>query len=769
MIKKFIKIKGVGKFADFNLAPTSTWNGELSRVNIVYSENANGKTTLSSIFRSLRDNNNQLITARKTFGLPDNQEINILTDVGNKKFEAGKWSSNLPELEIFDIFFINESVFSGLEISSEHKKNLHKFVMGAEGIRLTSEINDVKTKIEKEIQNLNEIENKITPYISGIYTIAEFLPLQQDSSIDQKITDKEKEIRIAKSQQEIKTKEALKEINLIDLGIDLNILKGMLQKSISSISKSYLEKVEIHKDELTMDGEEEVWLQKGYENIKDNNCPFCLQSLDNAKDIIEAYQQYFNKEYNELKRTVADFDEKIQAINIETIFSSRELTIEKNERLKEFWTNYITFKFISEPIFNDREKIIQCLEEIKSIIAIKNRNPLNVPDTSKISEINELISKTNELIRKYNEQVKSLNAEIQKLKSKSQADVGTLEQDTKKLKLQKRRFEKELYDLCSAYSSKQDKLRELNKIKDKKQEELNSYTEDIFNKYGNKINEYLKKFGVDFELHEAKSQYKGTGKEPFAEYVLKISGCEIKFDDDGSSPCIKNVLSEGDKSALAFSFFLAKLDLDGDISNKIIIFDDPISSFDSNRKTATIQQLLRLSSSAKQIIVLTHNLLFARSFWDALSDRTNCQTLHIFRTAQSNVLGAWDLKEETSGEYFQNCRTLERYLNEGVTGQDEMRKVVRCIRPVLEEYLKVKFPNKFYGKKWLGDIIGEISDCQNGDLISPLKTKLSELEEINEFSKRHHHSSNPNADNETIVDSELKTYVKRTFDFIHSV
>ncbi|MFZ3091608.1 MAG: hypothetical protein WA240_13430 [Nitrospirota bacterium] len=104
MIKKFIKIKGIGKFADFNLAPTSTWNGELSRVNIVYSENANGKTTLSSIFRSLRDNNPQLITSRKTFGISDNQEVNILADSGNKKFDAGNWNNNLPDLEIIDIF-----------------------------------------------------------------------------------------------------------------------------------------------------------------------------------------------------------------------------------------------------------------------------------------------------------------------------------------------------------------------------------------------------------------------------------------------------------------------------------------------------------------------------------------------------------------------------------------------------------------------------------------------------------------------------------------
>lgn len=768
MIEKIIKIKRIGKFADFSLAPTSEWNGELSKINTIYSENANGKTTLSSIFRSLKENVPQLITARQTFGTSNSQKVHILTDGGIKKFEAGDWSSNLPELEIFDIFFVNESVYSGLEISSDHKKNLHKFVMGTEGKKLTSDINDLKQKIEKEIQNLKEIENKITTHISGLFGLEAFLSIPQDSNIDQKITDKEKEIRIAKSHQEIKAKESLRELSFIDLDIDLNELKKILEISISSISQSYLEKVVAHKNGLNMDGEEEIWLQKGYENIKDDACPFCLQSLDNAKDIIEAYQQYFNKEYNELKGNVAFFDAKIQSINIQSIFSSKELSIEKNERLKEFWKNYITFKSIGEPIFNNKERIIQCFERLRQIISAKNRNPLSVsPDTSQIIELIGLINKINESIKKYNKNILTLNAEIQHLKSKSKGDIRVLEQELSKLQLKKRRFEKALAELCNSSMSKQAGIKELNKAKEKKQDELNSYTEKIFKKYGDKINEYLKKFGADFEIYDAKSQYKGSGREPFAEYVLKLSGCEISFHDNGNSPCIKTVLSEGDKSALAFSFFLAKLDLDSNISNKIIIFDDPVSSFDKNRKAATIQQLLRLSNTSKQVILLTHNILFVRSFWDALDDRATCQTLHIFRTAGTNVLGKWDLEEETSGEYFQNCRTLEKYLNSGVIGQDELRKVARCIRPVLEEYLRVKFPSKFC-RKSLGEMCGNIRISQEGDIMYPLQAKITDLNEINDFSKKYHHS-NPNADQETITDGELKSYVNRAFGFIYSV
>jgi hypothetical protein len=48
-------------------------------------------------------------------------------------------------------------------------------------------------------------------------------------------------------------------------------------------------------------------------------------------------------------------------------------------------------------------------------------------------------------------------------------------------------------------------------------------------------------------------------------------------------------LSDSEKRTLAFAFFLAKLKNDDNLSQKIVILDDPFSSFDSNRREKTIQ------------------------------------------------------------------------------------------------------------------------------------------------------------------------------------
>ena len=84
---------------------------------------------------------------------------------------------------------------------------------------------------------------------------------------------------------------------------------------------------------------------------------------------------------------------------------------------------------------------------------------------------------------------------------------------------------------------------------------------------------------------------------------------------------MKYVLSEGDKSAIALAFFFAKLAVDNtNLCKKIIVFDDPISSFDSNRKTETLQRLSELSKKCKQLFLLTHNINFAHQFYEKMKN-----------------------------------------------------------------------------------------------------------------------------------------------------
>ncbi|MBU0488810.1 MAG: hypothetical protein KKD31_12755, partial [Bacteroidetes bacterium] len=177
MINKVIHIKNVGKFTDYSVNTTPTWNGEFRPITLVYGQNGIGKTTFTSILKSLKEND-ALLYQLRTFGTLNSPEVSIKFDdhPAPIKYSNAEWDTNFPIIEIFDIHFINDNVYTGFEILPQHKKNLFEIIIGQEGIRLKKEISDVKNSIKEKNNALKEIEAKVFKIISGfdISTIINF-------------------------------------------------------------------------------------------------------------------------------------------------------------------------------------------------------------------------------------------------------------------------------------------------------------------------------------------------------------------------------------------------------------------------------------------------------------------------------------------------------------------------------------------------------------------------------------------------------------------
>ncbi len=86
----------------------------------------------------------------------------------------------------------------------------------------------------------------------------------------------------------------------------------------------------------------------------------------------------------------------------------------------------------------------------------------------------------------------------------------------------------------------------------------------------------------------------------------------------------------------------------------MIIFDDPISSFDYNRKRRTIEFIKDLSQKAKQTIILTHINTFAFELYDSLRDiGINPKCLQVV----NGNMKEWDINEDKNihfSKIFQN-------------------------------------------------------------------------------------------------------------------
>lgn len=95
----------------------------------------------------------------------------------------------------------------------------------------------------------------------------------------------------------------------------------------------------------------------------------------------------------------------------------------------------------------------------------------------------------------------------------------------------------------------------------------------------------------------------GRGRSQALEHQPGLVGSQQKA-------AVEHVLSEGEKTALGLAGFLTEVELDASLSG--VVFDDPVSSLDSERRTRVAQRLIELADS-RQVIIFTHEITFVQA------------------------------------------------------------------------------------------------------------------------------------------------------------
>ena len=122
----------------------------------------------------------------------------------------------------------------------------------------------------------------------------------------------------------------------------------------------------------------------------------------------------------------------------------------------------------------------------------------------------------------------------------------------------------------------------------------NRYVQELIQKYDNEINDFLKCAGINYNV--------SLELDEDEKYRMKFrhNDCDDKID----KPTV--FLSYGEKNAFALILFMYEVLKD---KPDIIILDDPISSFDKNKKYAIINMLFKGGESLrdKTVLLLTHD------------------------------------------------------------------------------------------------------------------------------------------------------------------
>ena len=792
MINKVEKLVSIGKFRDYQ----ATGQVNFKKLTLIYGDNGNGKTTLTSIFRSLATNNPEIIRSRISTNHTAVQFAQI-TQVGTPNifhtFGGAGWTAQFPEIEIFDIHFVNENIYSGFDFSDEHRKQLHQFVIGAQGVAIQNQIE--QNKIDKtnsrqiqsniEVQLIQQVGNNLsTNLINSFLSIS----VEQANDIDQLITNAETVLSSANANAIIQTLQPLSNLTRVSTDINLDSLIADLQTTSQTIQNRVLETLFFqHCQDLsasTFDGPEN-WLQKGFAYVKSKqalnepniSCPFCKQSIDANSDILNAYASKFNADFNALVQRLQTHLQSLQNFNFDVTIQAINNINQINASRITSWTTHLP-STVQPPVFNIIADEANLRIEFQNLIASveqKIQNPTVAVATAISADFQTSIQTINANIDVYNQNVATYNTAITTFRTNIQT-VAIAQLEVDKLKRIKKRVEIPIAALCDQLISERQILRGLETAYTLLSQQQQTAATTFFNNYQNQINHYLGNvfrtpFRIDNVVHVAP---RGRATQSQIGYKLTIDGNDISFAPNQPFNA-KECLSEGDKSTIALAFFLSKLDIDPNRQNKVLIFDDPLSSLDTNRRTYTIGIIKSLFQQLNQVVVLSHNEYFLHELSKDIAASDKC-TLRISENfaARASKIEVCDLDELVKIDYFRNIERLEAFRsNPNINLKDA---VLGWLRNVLEAHLRFKFYKEIRsmtGQPTFGRLISFLNnypaifrdDTNRADIISKLNL-------INGVSWKSHHGD-PNPDYtalgmnpHTITVTELDNLIQDTLNLI---
>lgn len=267
-----------------------------------------------------------------------------------------------------------------------------------------------------------------------------------------------------------------------------------------------------------------------------------------------------------------------------------------------------------------------------------------------------------------------------------------------------------------------------------------------------------------------KSLHKFLGRSELTlRFNLVKKGYEILRND---SEQVDGNLSEGEKTAIAFVYFITKLkENDNNIENTIFVVDDPISSFDSNHIFHAYSFMKVNCEKAKQLFVLTHNFTFFKLVRDWISrknkiDNQNIANFYVVKASNevprtSTYTDAEAALTRYNSEYHYIFSRLHSLKNQQTLETDDHFLAANLSRKLLESFLSFKFPKN----------CGNFANLFNTAVSASQNPEDEGKEKIRKFINEYSHNDLIET-NEDFVENlmgEGVTVISDIFDWIHEL
>jgi len=759
VIETIQHVRSVGKFE----LVSSGAKLPFAKLTLLYAENGRGKTTLAAILRSLSTGTATLILERRRLAAKQSPHIVIKSNAAAPfVFENGAWSSTFPELVIFDDAFVAENICSGIDIATEHRQNLHEWIVGAQGVALNNILQGYVRENEEHIRELKSCSDAIPAAVRGALTVDAFCALKANPKIAEDLQQAERNLAAAKSADAVKQQKQFDAIALPS--IDRAAVAAILARDLPSLDAKAASRVQAHFAALGKGGE--TWIADGIHRLStgedSEHCPFCAQDLKGSP-LIDHYRAYFSDAYIALKDDIAREISETQKAHVGDVPAAFERAVRLSEQTQQFWKDFTTVPAVSIDTAEVARAWKAAREAVINVLSRKQASPLEPILLSK--EAVASVAAYEELRKVVMEKTAAfvaVNAAIDIVKEKAaSADVAALSSDLSKLKVVAARHSASIAPLCKAYLDAKKAKIATEKLRDAARGALDSYRTKVFPAYENAINEYLEKFNAGFRLGGVSSVNTRAGSS--CTYNVLINNVTVPLTaTEVGEPSFRTTLSAGDRNTLALAFFFASLDQDPNAAQKSVVIDDPMTSLDEHRSLTTVQEMRRLTGKVAQVIVLSHSKPFLWSLWES-SDKIARSAIKITRDHDGSTLETWDVKQDCVTLHDRRHAMVAVFV--GTNNAADERAVASALRPILESFMRVAYPEDFPPESLLGPFLGV---CQQrvGTPDEILKAAdIAEVRDLLDYANRFHHDTNAAWETEIINDQQLQQFSRRTLKF----
>lgn len=625
MISKIHGISGLGRFLDFRPSPPI----RLKRLNLIYAENGLGKSTLTDMFRSLIADENSGLAARKTIGI-NSQEISLELANGHiLEFRSNRWNKGLDRVAIFDERFIDENIYSGLKVDLQHQRKLFPIIVGSSAVSLVEEEQQLKRTIESRNRTIRRLKSRIiavipepNPGLSDNENLDWFLALPPCADIQAKLN---RQLQIVSQLDSVERLRASALNELLIPTLPIVDLESLLDTTIDDMADDAVEIVTSHLAKFQSNARLRAWIEEGIHYAADDSdsCPFCGLPLEGSV-LVHHYKAAFSLEYKRLKNRIANFPRQLSGIDDATQ-QNRDFALQNLRQLYQLGPPLSEMDLIEVDFGNMQQTLDGLKSAIGDLLESKSALPLEkvpLPNTAR-----RLINKWVRIVHNlkiYNRQIDRINVATRQLESELHSrDINAQKKKLTDLKATKSRYSAAIAALCDSYSEEL-LLRESEKAKVRSlQRALKEELSNVFQNYSRDLNSYLRRFGVAYQIRDLAHQ--SSGGKWKASYYLSMLDEKIPMRATKSHSGLvgpSQALSEGDRRALAFSFFMSSLRASVNPYSSLLVFDDPATSLDDVRKQTVIEGILEVSAQFAQVIVMSHRRDFLNALWKSYQERS---------------------------------------------------------------------------------------------------------------------------------------------------